>query len=74
MGIETHQLTVRCPACEMVEAFDLGRLACGQRDLPPAAIAGKLRCRCGSRQRLFVEHSREPAPRHDPPWARLWYD
>ncbi len=64
---------VRCRACGMPEDSDRRQLATYQRDLPPDAIACKLHCRCGSRQRLAVEATLEPGPRHDPPWAAVWY-
>jgi hypothetical protein len=66
-------LVARClaPACGMTEAFDIARLTCGQRRLPPEAVGVKLRCRCGSRQ-VRVERCAEPAVRRVPPWAQLW--
>ncbi len=68
-----RELTVRCPACGMAEAFDIAQLPCGQRALPADALVVKLRCRCGSRQRLQMQDSDQPAERHDPPRAQLWW-
>ena len=67
----TRHLVARC-RCGTLEAFDLGRLACCQRNLPISAIAPKLRCVCGSRQ-IELTPTEIPAARRDPSRVILWY-
>jgi hypothetical protein len=57
-----RHLIMRC-RCGNEEPFDVRRLACGQRELSPAAIAPKLRCSCGLRRVEVLEvATAAPAP------------
>jgi hypothetical protein len=65
-----RHLAVRC-RCGAYEAFDISRLAQGQRQLSPASIAPKLRCICGERQ-VEVLEVRTPAPTPADSRVILW--